>query len=154
MSEIVIKAFSAGDIDRVIAFERRLREEEPDTYFWEPDGEYRRALERSFLDERFRNAVSFLALKDDRVIGRIDASLIASRCDAVCGSAYLDWICVLKSERHARVAQRLLETLRGELRSRNVSFLIALMAGNADAQSFYRSVAEAEIHDEGIWIRI
>ncbi len=149
-----IVEFSAGYTDRVLEFEKRLREEEPDTYYWEPDEEYRRSLERSFHDERFKNAVSFLALRGDKVTGRIDASLIASRCDAVCASAYLDWICVLKSERHSGTAQRLLEALRGELRSRNVATLIALMARNTDAQRFYRSVEGAQIHDEGIWISV
>ena len=69
MSEIVIREFSAEYVDRVIAFEKRLREEEPDTYFWEPDEQYRCALEQSFHDGRFQNGISFLALKDHQVIG-------------------------------------------------------------------------------------
>ena len=154
MDEITIAAFTRDEIDRVIEFEKRLRAEEPDTYFWEPDEAYRRALEASFSDDRFQNALSFLARRGDRVIGRIDASLIASRMDAVCCAAYLDWICVLKSERHSRTAQRLLEALRKELKARKVSILIALMARNQEAQRFYRSVEDAEIHDEGIWINI
>lgn len=152
--ETVIAEFTADHVDQTIEFEKRLREEEPDTYTWEPDEEYRSALQRSFADARFQNALSYLAIRDGRVVGRIDASLIASRSDAVCCSAYLDWICVLKSERHSGTAQRLLETLRRELRSRNVSVLIALMAGNEEAQRFYRSVKDAQIRDEGIWIDI
>ena len=93
-------------------------------------------------------------MKNNQVVGRIDASLIASRCDAACSSAYLDWICVLKSERHSKTAQKLLATLREELKSRNVMLLLALMANNEEAQRFYRSVEGAEIHDEGIWINI
>ena len=50
------------------------------------------------------------------------------------------------------VAQSLLEKLRTELKSRNVSLLVALMAQNSEAQRFYRSVRGASIHDEGIWI--
>ena len=103
-----IKEFEKDDIGRVIAFERELREQEPDTYYWEPDAAYRKLLEQSFEDERFRNALSFIAVKEDKVIGRIDASLISSRSDASCFSAYLDWICVLKSERHHQAAQALL----------------------------------------------
>ena len=99
-----VKEFEKDDIDRVIAFERELRKQEPDTYYWEPDATYRKLLEQSFEDERFRNAISFIAVQDDKVIGRIDASLISSRSDASCFSAYMDWICVLKSERHHKVA--------------------------------------------------
>ena len=87
---IEIKEFEKDDIDRVIAFERELREQEPDTYFWEPDEAYARQLELSFLDPRFNTAISFIALKEGRVIGRADASLISSRSDASCCSAYLD----------------------------------------------------------------
>ena len=99
-----IKEFEKGDVERVIAFERELREQEPDTYYWEPDATYRKLLEQSFEDERFRTAMSFIAVQDDKVIGRIDASLVSSRSDASCFSAYMDWICVLKSERHHKVA--------------------------------------------------
>ena len=149
-----IKVFEKEDIDRVIAFERELREQEPDTYYWEPDAAYKKQLERSFQDQRFNTAMSFIAVKEDKVIGRIDASLISSRSDAACFSAYMDWICVLKSERHHKVAQALLHCLRKECKKRGAGVLIALMANNDEARSFYKSVENASIHDTGIWIDI
>ena len=149
-----IKAFEKDDIDSVIAFEQELRKQEPDTYYWEPDATYRKLLEQSFEDDRFRNAISFIAVQDDKVIGRIDASLISSRSDASCFSAYMDWICVLKSERHHKIAQALLNALRKECRRQGVGVLIALMANNDEAQRFYKSVEDASIHDTGIWIDI
>ncbi len=149
-----VKEFARDDIDRVIAFERELREQEPDTYYWEPDEAYRKHLDQSFEDERFNTALSFIAVKEDKVIGRIDASLISSRSDASCVSAYLDWICVLKSERHRKVAQALLNALREKCRVQGVGVLIALMANNDEAQSFYKGVENASMHDTGIWIDI
>ena len=149
-----IKEFEMDDIDSVIAFERELRKQEPDTYYWEPDATYRKLLEQSFEDDRFRNAISFIAVQDDKVIGRIDASLISSRSDASCFSAYMDWICVLKSERHHKIAQALLNALRKECKRQGVGVLIALMANNDEAQRFYKSVEDASIHDTGIWIDI
>ena len=154
MDDLIIVPFKEEHIDKVLDFERELRRQEPDTYYLEPDGAYRDALAASFADSRFETGVSFLAMRGGRVIGRIDASLIASRSDAACCSAYLDWICVLKSERHRKVAQALLRALRSELRSKNVSLLIALMANNGEAQSFYGSVEGASFHDRGIWIDI
>ncbi len=151
---IVIKKFEKKDIDRIIVFEKELRRQEPDTYFWEPDETYKRQLEQSFSDQRFNTALSFVAVKEDKVIGRIDASLISSRSDASCFSAYLDWICVLKSERHNKVAQKLLNALREECKTQGAGVLIALMANNDEAQKFYRSVEDASIHDTGIWIDI
>ena len=149
-----IKEFEMDDIDSVIAFERELRKQEPDTYYWEPDATYRKLLEQSFEDDRFRNAISFIAVQDDKVIGRIDASLISSRSDASCFSAYMDWICVLKSERHHKVAQALLDALREKCKEQGVGVLIALMANNDEAQSFYKNVENASMHDTGIWIEI
>jgi len=151
---IVIKKFEKKDIDRIIVFEKELRRQEPDTYFWEPDETYKRQLEQSFSDQRFNTALSFVAVKEDKIIGRIDASLISSRSDASCFSAYLDWICVLKSERHNKVAQKLLNALREECKTQGAGVLIALMANNDEAQKFYRSVEDASIHDTGIWIDI
>lgn len=151
---IIVKMFEKEDIQKVIEFEYELRKQEPDTYYWEPDENYVKQLEESFSDERFNTAVSLVAYKDDRVVGRIDASLISSRSDASCFSAYLDWICVLKNERHNKVAQALLDGLRKELKKQDVGLLIALMANNEEAQRFYNNVENASIHDTGIWMDI
>ena len=147
-----IVPFEKQHIDAVMAFEKKLREQESDTYFWEPDGEYRRALEASFGDGKFQNAVSLLAFDAGRVVGRIDAVILAGRSDPTCGSAYLDWICVLKSERHKGTARTLLRALRAELKAQGVTLLVALTAANDEAQRFYRAVEGASVHDEGIWI--
>ena len=149
-----IRRFEKEDIIRVVAFEQELRRQEPDTYYWRADDAYRKQLESSFSDPRFNTAISFIALKGGKVIGRADASVIASRSDAACFSRYLDWICVLKSERHNKIAQALLKALREECKRQGVGVLIALMAGNDEAQRFYRSVENASIHDTGIWIDI
>jgi GNAT superfamily N-acetyltransferase len=149
-----IKKFEKDDVKRVVEFEKELRRQEPDTYFWEPDDAYEKQLEKSFEDPRFNTALSFIALKDGAVIGRIDASLITSRSDASCFGAYLDWICVLKSERHRKIGQALLKALRDECKERGAELLIALTAGNEEAQGFYKSVEGASIHDMGIWINI
>lgn len=147
-----IKRLEKEDVDAVIAFEKELRTEEPDTYFWEPDEAYRRKLERSFDDPRFNTAVSLIAVKDGRVVGRIDASVITSRSDASCCGVYLDWICVLKSERHKTVGQALLNALRAACREMGAEVLIALTAANDEAQRFYSSMEGASVHDTGIWI--
>ena len=151
---LYIKQMEKEDIPKVIEFELALRAQEPGTYFWEPDETYALQLERSFDDPRFCTAMSFIAVRDEKVIGRIDASLISSRSDASCFSAYLDWICVLKSERHNKVGQELLNALRLECKRRGAGLLIALTANNSEAKRFYHSVEGASIHDTGIWIDI
>ena len=142
--------FTRDMIPYVIDFERRVRVEEP-FYSWDIDEAYQKRVEATFDDPRFANAISLLAYENGKVVGRIDGSIIASRFD---GSAngYLDWICVVKSSRHAGIAQALLSELRYRMKQAGATQLIALMAANEEAQRFYRAVKGAGIHDEGIWI--
>lgn len=148
--KINIEEFTADRIPDVIDFELRLREEE-DFWGWDIDDAYKASVQNSFTDSRFNGSVSLLAYCEDKVVGRIDSTLIASRFD---GSvrAYLDWICVIKSYRHGGVAQKLMETLRARLKEVGVDKLIGLIAANDEAQRFYRSLKNAKIRDEGIWI--
>lgn len=148
---IEIKEFTKGRIDDVIAFEHDLRREE-DFWGWEIDDSYRKSVEDSFENPLFRASVSFLAYLDGKVVGRIDARLIPSHFDGSV-KAYLDWICVLKSSRHMGIARALMAHLRKVLKETyHVDTLIGLIAANEDAQRFYRSLENALIRDEGIWI--
>ena len=150
--EIEIREYTEAEIPDVLAFERQLREEE-DVWGWEIDDKYIRDVKASFHDDRFHNALSLLAWEDGRVIGRIDAVLIPSHFDGSV-KAYLDWICVLQSRRHRGAAQALLAALRERLKALGVDTLIALTAANDEAQRFYKSVPDSEMHDVGIWINI
>lgn len=144
--------YTRNRIPDVLEFEKRLREGE-DFWGWEIDQAYVDAVNRSFDDRSFDDAVSVLAYDGGAVVGRIDASLIASRFDGS-KKAYLDWICVIKSSRHQGVAQRLLESLRQILKERQIDTLIALTAANEEAQRFYKSVPDSVMRDIGIWIDI
>ncbi len=142
--------FTREMIPDVIDFERRLRVEEP-FYNWDIDEAYQKRVEATFEDPRFANAISLLACENGKVVGRIDGTILASRFDGSV-NGYLDWICVVKSSRHAGIAQALLAELRCRMRQAGAIQLIALMAANEEAQRFYRAVEGASIHDEGIWI--
>ena len=150
--EIEIRKYTRERIEDVLDFERRLRQEE-DFWGWEIDDAYVNAVTDSFTDERFANAISLLAYDGGKVVGRIDATLIASHFDGSI-KAYLDWICVIKSARHKGVAQTLLTELRAELKTRGIDTLIALTAANDEAQRFYKAVPDSEMRDVGIWIDI
>lgn len=145
--------YTKDRIPDVLQFERDLRSEE-DFWGWAIDEVYEGEVRNSFGNPKFQNAVSYLAYMDSRVVGRIDASLITSR---FCGQvrAYLDWICVLKSCRHLGVAQALMAHLRRELKDvYHAQELVGLIAANPEAQRFYRSLENALIRDEGIWIEL
>ena len=150
--KIEIKEYIKDRMGDVLAFEKSLREEE-DVWGWEIDEAYVQSVEKSFDDPAFQTSISLLAYVDDKVIGRIDSTMIASHFDGS-KKAYLDWICVLKSHRHQQVAQNLLMALIQRWKCKGVDTLIALTASNDEAQRFYKSVAHSEMRDIGIWIDI
>ncbi len=145
-----IRKYTADRIPDVLQFERDLREEE-DFWGWEIDEKYIADVAASFEDPAFANSLSLLAYMDGRVVGRIDSTKICSHFDGS-AKAYLDWICVIKSYRHKGIAQLLMQSLREELKAQGADTLIGLIAANEEAQRFYRSLPNAEIRDEGIWI--
>lgn len=145
-----IKRYTKDRIPDVLQFERDLRLEE-NFWGWEIDEKYIADVTASFDSPAFADSLSLLAYVDDKVVGRIDSTMISSHFDGST-KAYLDWICVLKSYRHKGVAQKLMETLRAELKKQGVDTLIGLIAANPDAQNFYRKLPNALIRDEGIWI--
>lgn len=145
-----IERYTKDHMGDVIEFEKNLRQQES-SWGWEIDECYINNVARSFEDSRFENSVSMLAYMDGKVVGRIDSSLICSHFDGSV-KAYLDWICVLKSHRHKGVAQRLMAALQNELKQLGADTLIGLIDCNEGAQRFYRSLPNAMIRDEGIWI--
>ena len=147
-----IKRYTKDKIPDVVDFENRLREEE-NFWGWEINDDYIRSVEKSFDDSAFADSISLLAYEYDKVVGRIDSTIIASHFDGS-KKAYLDWICVIKSYRHMGVAQKLLETLREILKNNHIDTLIALTASNEEAQRFYNSVPNSKMHDIGIWIDV
>ena len=149
---IDIRPYTKDRISDVVQFEKALREEE-DVWGWEIDEAYLSKVTESFDDDSFRDSVSLLAYDHDKVVGRIDSSMINSHFDGSV-KAYLDWICVIKSYRHNGVAQALLDSLRKALKERNIDTLIALTASNEEAQRFYKAVPDSVMRDTGIWIDI
>ena len=149
---IAVKRYTKERLKDVLDFERRLREEE-NFWGWEIDDAYIKSVEKSFDDLAFSNAFSLLAYVDDKVVGRIDTSLIVSHFDGS-KKAYLDWICVIKSYRHNGVAQKMLSELLVRLKENNIDTLIALTASNEEAQRFYKNIPNSEMKDIGIWIDV
>lgn len=148
--QIEIVRYTKERIDNVIQYELNLRKEE-NFWGWEIDDAYIQSVKESFEKESFKNSISLLAYVDNKVVGRIDSTMIASHFDGSI-KAYLDWICVIKSYRHQGVAQKLMTELRKQLKDAGVNTLIGLIASNDDAQRFYRSLEKSLIRDEGIWI--
>ena len=147
-----VKRYTKDKIPDVLDFENRLREEE-NFWGWEINDAYIQAVEKSFDDSAFDDSISLLAYDNNKVVGRIDSTMIASHFDGS-KKAYLDWICVIKSYRHMGVAQSLMEALREILKNNRIDMLIALTASNEEAQRFYKSIPNSKMRDIGIWIDI
>ena len=152
--EITIERYTKEKINDVLEFERELRRQEENTYFWEIDDIYTANVTKSFDDPKFINtAISLLAYRGGHVIGRIDAALVNTHFDGTVYDAYLNWICVLKKERHAGVAQMLLRELKRTLKELKVESLIALTAGNDEAARFYDSAEDTTFY-RGVAIKV
>lgn len=108
--EIEVRVYTKELVQDVLDFEARLRKEE-DFWGWEIDEKYIDSVKKSFDDPAFDHSLSLLAYVDDKVVGRIDSSIIASHFDGS-KKAYLDWICVIKSYRHSGVT-KLVEATNG-----------------------------------------
>ena len=152
MKNIKVVRYTREKIPDVPQFEKDLRKEE-DFWNWSIDESYVQSVTKSFESGMFDNFISLLAYAGEKVVGRIDSSIIASHFDGSI-KAYLDWICVIKSYRHHGIAQLLMTKLREELKKKGVETLVGLIAANEEAQRFYRSLPDALIRDEGIWIDI
>ena len=152
MKNIKVVRYTREKIPDVLQIEKDLRKEE-DFWNWSIDEGYVQSVTKSFESEMFDNSISLLAYAGEKVVGRIDSSIIASHFDGSI-KAYLDWICVIKSYRHHGIAQLLMIKLREELKEKGVETLVGLIAANEEAQRFYRSLPDALIRDEGIWIDI
>ena len=152
MKNIKVVRYTREKIPDVLQFEKDLQKEE-DFWNWSIDESYVQSVTKSFESGMFDNSISLLAYAGEKVVGRIDSSIIASHFDGSI-KAYLDWICVIKSYRHRGIAQLLMTKLREELKEKGVETLVGLIAANEEAQRFYRSLPDALIRDEGIWIDI
>ena len=75
--EIEVRVYTKELIQDVLDFEARLRKEE-DFWGWEIDEKYIDSVKKSFDDPAFDHSLSLLAYVDDKIVGRIDSSIIAS----------------------------------------------------------------------------
>lgn len=149
---ITVLEYTKDRIDDVVKFEQSLRLEE-DFWGWEIDDAYLKSVKDSFDNPSFDDSISLLAYVDNKVVGRIDSTMIKSRFDGST-KAYLDWICVVKNYRHRGVAQALMSELLKRLKERNIDTLIGLTASNEEAKRFYQSVPNSIMRDIGIWIDV
>ena len=150
--QIDILPYAKERIPDVINFEENLRRQE-NFWGWKIDQAYRENVEKSFCSPEFSHSISLLAYVEGKVVGRIDSSMIATHFEGS-RQAYLDWVCVLKSHRHQGIAQKLMKSLREQLKQQGITILVGLIASNGEAQRFYRSLPDSKIQDEGIWIDI
>lgn len=77
---IEIKSYTKDRINDVVQFEKELRIEE-DFWGWEINDAYLSNVRNSFNDPAFDDSISLLAYVDNKVVGRIDSSMIKSHFD-------------------------------------------------------------------------
>ena len=88
MKNIKVVRYTREKIPDVLQFEKDLRKEE-DFWNWSIDESYVQSVTKSFESGMFDNFISLLAYAGEKVVGRIDSSIIASHFDGSI-KAYLD----------------------------------------------------------------
>jgi ribosomal protein S18 acetylase RimI-like enzyme len=137
---------SIQNIDLLAAFEQKARATEPDTFINEFSVEQFRADTLKALENPVYSGARCLMCIDEseNMVGRLDFTLIPSFAFGGDLRAYVDWVYVLKENRHRGVAQLMFEKMEEYLRDCGIHEFFLISAENDEAQSFYSSMKSSE----------
>ena len=140
MSKIFYQLLKPQDAERLAEFESQARKTEPGVLFGEIDVEqYTKETLNRMTDSRYTNSRVLVAFEGEKIIARLDFSLIASLMDGEC-QAYVDWLYVLKPFRRSGIAKELFLFLEQWLSENGVNSYFLVTAHNEEAQGFYCSL--------------
>ena len=144
---IMLTSENINIIDILVRFEQEARVSEPDIWLEDFDAEkFKEETIIALKNPIFNSSRCMLCNnKENRIIGRIDFSIVSSLAFGGSLQVYVDWIYVLKEFRHQGVAQFLLLQMEEYIKSIGIDEYFLLTAENSEAESFYHSAHGAEI---------
>ena len=128
----------ADDIDMLCNFEENARITEPE--IWSNNlnkKDYKLKLLSLDIDNMKNNKI-FIALENNKIVGRCDVMLMTSLMDFY-KSAYIDWIYILKNKRQSGIAHTLISHIEAYLTAEEYKYYYLFTASNEEAQKFYHS---------------
>lgn len=124
------------DLSKIIELEKSLRDDEPGVY---SDFDEENLRKNFSLVGTSRNNETIVCLEEEKIVGRVDMILMHSHFDfGFVG--YVDWIFVKKDYRGKGIAKELFKYAEEWFKRRNCEFYYLFVAGNDEAQAFYKSL--------------
>ncbi|MCM1989144.1 GNAT family N-acetyltransferase [Oceanirhabdus seepicola] len=138
MNDINIRIMRADDIDMLCDFEENARITEPEIWMDDFNKEDYRAKLLSLDIDNMRNYKIFIALENNKIVGRCDVMLMTSLMDFY-KSAYIDWIYIQKDKRGLGIAHDLVSKIETYLIDEDYKYYYLFTASNDQAKKFYHS---------------
>ena len=147
-----IQLLTPNNIDLLVNLEQDARATEPDIWLESFDAQiFKQQTTTALENSLYTHAKCMMCINSEgRAVGRLDFSIASSFAFGGSTQAYVDWVYVLKDFRHTGVAQLLFSHMEAHLKALGITEYFLIAADNSEAQSFYRSIKNAEITQSGI----
>ncbi|MCL2406866.1 MAG: GNAT family N-acetyltransferase [Defluviitaleaceae bacterium] len=145
---------SAKNLDALIEFEIKARETDTDIFITPLDIEVLRlSTATAIKTPAYNSAKCLLCISDDGcIIGRLDFTILPVLAFSPEIRAFVDWIYVLKNNRHTGAGKLLIKEMKEYAASVGAKEYFLIAARNDEAQRFYRSFPDIEIKNEQVLI--
>lgn len=141
-----IRFLNKESLRTLVSFEKEARETEPGVLFGNFDeGEFYDKTLKALKDKSFSNAKTILCFQGEKVVGRLDFSIISSFAFGGDKQLYVDWIYVLKEYRHKKIAQALFEEVEKYMKENNMDRYFLIAAENDEAKRLYHNMKDVKI---------
>lgn len=141
-----IRFLNKESLRSLVSFEKEARETEPGVLYGNFDeGEFYNKTLKALKDPTFGNANTLLCFQGEKVVGRLDFSIISSFAFGGDKQLYIDWIYVLKEYRHKKIAQGLFEEVEKYMKKNNIDRYFLIAAENEEAQRLYHNMDNVKI---------
>ena len=147
LNTVMLTSENVNMIDMLARFEQEARISEPDIWLEDFDAEkFKEKTVAALKNPIFDSSQCMLCdNNENRIIARVDFSIVSSLAFGGNLQAYVDWIYVLKEFRHQGVAQFLLLQMEKYIKNIGIHEYFLLTAENREAQRFYHNTEGVEI---------
>ena len=141
---MIFEKLNRDNVGEYIAYLKLAMSEEPDMMFAEKVDE--QGIKNRIEDPFFNRTTSVLAKENGKVVGRIEYHFYGCMQDGY-KVAYVDWVYVLKAQRHKGIAQMLFAEFERDCAQNDIDQYYLIRATNEDADRFYKNFKNASLRD-------
>jgi len=153
--ELRVELLNTENINKLVDFEVQSRVTEAEIFSNNFDKDsFKSKTLKALTNPSYKSCFCLLCFNEhENVVGRVDFCLLPSLAFGGDLRAYVDWVYVLKEERHKGIAQFLFNKMEEILRQKEAGEYILIVAENKDAQRFYESLKGKQIKQEPVLTR-